>query len=33
LLRAATGQGYEAQRAAERDAQSRRLRDLAGLGE
>ncbi|MEV6675016.1 enoyl-CoA hydratase/isomerase family protein [Streptomyces sp. NPDC051162] len=33
LLRDAAGRTYEAQRAAERQAQARRLRDLAGLGE
>ncbi|MGW1074271.1 enoyl-CoA hydratase/isomerase family protein [Streptomyces sp. NPDC002537] len=33
LLRDGTGRTYEAQRAAERQAQARRLRDLAGLGE
>lgn len=33
LLRGAADRGYDAQRAAERAAQSRRLRDLAGLGE
>jgi enoyl-CoA hydratase/carnithine racemase len=33
LLRAASTQDYDAQRAAERAAQSRRLRDLAGLAE
>ncbi len=33
LLRAAGTQDYDAQRAAERAAQSRRLRDLAGLAE
>jgi enoyl-CoA hydratase/carnithine racemase len=30
LLRAATGNGYDDQRAAERAAQAERLRDLAG---
>ncbi|UCM87184.1 enoyl-CoA hydratase/isomerase family protein [Streptomyces marincola] len=33
LLRAATTHGYDEQRGAERAAQARRLRDLAGLGE
>ncbi|WP_225836436.1 enoyl-CoA hydratase/isomerase family protein [Streptomyces sp. NK08204] len=33
LLRGATGRTYEEQRAAERAAQARRLRDLAGVGE
>ncbi|WP_405672524.1 enoyl-CoA hydratase/isomerase family protein [Streptomyces sp. NBC_01530] len=33
LLRGAQGRDYDAQRAAERAAQARRLRDLAGLGE
>ncbi|GGJ38026.1 enoyl-CoA hydratase/isomerase family protein [Streptomyces brasiliensis] len=33
LLRGALDRDYDAQRAAERAAQSRRLRDLAGLGE
>lgn len=33
LLRGAGGRTYDEQRAAERAAQSRRLRDLAGLGE
>ncbi|MFF4544557.1 enoyl-CoA hydratase/isomerase family protein [Streptomyces sp. NPDC001435] len=33
LLRAASGRTYEDQRAAERQAQARRLRDLAGVGE
>jgi hypothetical protein len=33
LLRGAQGRDYEAQRAAERAAQARRLRDLAGVGE
>ncbi|RKN42453.1 enoyl-CoA hydratase/isomerase family protein [Streptomyces hoynatensis] len=33
LLRGALGQSHAAQRAAERAAQARRLRDLAGLGE
>lgn len=33
LLRGAQDRGYEEQRAAERAAQARRLRDLAGLGE
>jgi enoyl-CoA hydratase/carnithine racemase len=33
LLRAASGRGYDEQRAAERQAQGRRIRDLAGLGE
>ena len=33
LLRGATGRDYDGQRAAERAAQARRLRDLAGLGE
>lgn len=33
LLRSATRQDYDTQRAAERAAQGRRLRDLAGLGE
>ncbi|KES04474.1 enoyl-CoA hydratase [Streptomyces toyocaensis] len=33
LLRGARDRGYEEQRAAERAAQARRLRDLAGLGE
>jgi hypothetical protein len=33
LLRAASGRTYEEQRAAERQAQARRLRDLAGVGE
>lgn len=33
LLRGATGRTYDDQRAAERAAQARRLRDLAGLGE
>lgn len=33
LLRAATRNGYDEQRAAERAAQGRRLRDLAGVGE
>ncbi|MEU6572762.1 enoyl-CoA hydratase/isomerase family protein [Streptomyces sp. NPDC046805] len=33
LLRGAAGRTYEEQRAAERQAQARRLRDLAGLGE
>jgi enoyl-CoA hydratase/carnithine racemase len=33
LLRAATGHGYDEQRAAERTAQGRRLRDLAGLAD
>ncbi|GAA0494950.1 enoyl-CoA hydratase/isomerase family protein [Streptomyces stramineus] len=33
LLRDAAGRTYEAQRTAERAAQARRLRDLAGLGE
>jgi enoyl-CoA hydratase/carnithine racemase len=33
LLRAATAQDYAAQRAAERAASGRRLRDLAGVGE
>ncbi|WP_432138241.1 MULTISPECIES: enoyl-CoA hydratase/isomerase family protein [unclassified Streptomyces] len=33
LLRAAGGRTYDEQRAAERAAQARRLRDLAGLGE
>ncbi|SFC78859.1 enoyl-CoA hydratase/isomerase family protein [Streptomyces aidingensis] len=32
LLRGAAARGYDAQRAAERAAQARRLRDLAGLG-
>ncbi|GKQ38343.1 enoyl-CoA hydratase/isomerase family protein [Streptomyces sp. A012304] len=33
LLRGATGRTYDEQRSAERAAQARRLRDLAGLGE
>ncbi|MEW2577148.1 enoyl-CoA hydratase/isomerase family protein [Streptomyces syringium] len=33
LLRDAAGRGYDEQRTAERAAQARRLRDLAGLGE
>ncbi|MFD4834512.1 enoyl-CoA hydratase/isomerase family protein [Streptomyces uncialis] len=33
LLQGATHRGYEEQRAAERAAQARRLRDLAGLGD
>ena len=33
LLRGAQGRGYDEQRAAERAAQARRLRDLAGVGE
>ncbi|MER5434814.1 enoyl-CoA hydratase/isomerase family protein [Streptomyces sp. NPDC002588] len=33
LLRGAQGRDYDGQRAAERAAQARRLRDLAGLGE
>ncbi|OKH92858.1 enoyl-CoA hydratase/isomerase family protein [Streptomyces uncialis] len=33
LLQGATRRGYEEQRAAERAAQARRLRDLAGLGD
>ncbi|MBP2402191.1 Hydroxycinnamoyl-CoA hydratase-lyase [Streptomyces netropsis] len=33
LLRDAAGRGYDDQRTAERAAQARRLRDLAGLGE
>ncbi|OIJ66143.1 enoyl-CoA hydratase/isomerase family protein [Streptomyces mangrovisoli] len=33
LLRGASGRSYDDQRAAERAAQARRLRDLAGLGE
>ncbi|MGC0332854.1 enoyl-CoA hydratase/carnithine racemase [Streptomyces sp. SAI-170] len=33
LLRGASDRSYEAQRAAERQSQARRLRDLAGLGE
>ena len=33
LLRGAGGRSYDEQRAAERQAQARRLRDLAGLGE
>ena len=33
LLRGAAGRSYEEQRAAERGAQGRRLRDLAGVGE
>ncbi|MEV4872992.1 enoyl-CoA hydratase/isomerase family protein [Streptomyces syringium] len=33
LLRDAVGRGYDEQRTAERAAQARRLRDLAGLGE
>ncbi|MFI9718945.1 enoyl-CoA hydratase/isomerase family protein [Streptomyces sp. NPDC052396] len=33
LLRGAVGRTYEEQRAAERGAQARRLRDLAGVGE
>ncbi|MFF7974818.1 enoyl-CoA hydratase-related protein [Streptomyces sp. NPDC007905] len=33
LLRGAQGRDYDAQRAAERAAQGRRLRDLAGVGE
>jgi enoyl-CoA hydratase/carnithine racemase len=33
LLQGAQGRSYEEQRAAERQAQARRLRDLAGLGE
>ncbi|GAA0435375.1 enoyl-CoA hydratase/isomerase family protein [Streptomyces luteireticuli] len=33
LLRGAAGRSYDEQRAAERAAQGRRLRDLAGLGE
>ncbi|GHH89275.1 enoyl-CoA hydratase/isomerase family protein [Streptomyces capitiformicae] len=33
LLRGAQGRSYDEQRAAERAAQARRLRDLAGLGE
>ncbi|MFJ4773264.1 enoyl-CoA hydratase/isomerase family protein [Streptomyces uncialis] len=33
LLQGATRRGYEEQRAAERTAQARRLRDLAGLGD
>lgn len=33
LLRGAGGRGYDEQRAAERAAQARRLRDLAGVGE
>ncbi|WP_149824200.1 enoyl-CoA hydratase/isomerase family protein [Streptomyces tailanensis] len=33
LLRGARGRSYDAQRAAERAAQARRLRDLAGVGE
>ncbi len=33
LLQGALSRDYEAQRAAERAAQARRLRDLAGLGE
>jgi enoyl-CoA hydratase/carnithine racemase len=33
LLRGASGRTYDAQRAAERAAQGRRLRDLAGVGE
>ncbi|MFF2654776.1 enoyl-CoA hydratase/isomerase family protein [Streptomyces sp. NPDC058045] len=33
LLRGATTRGYEEQRAAERAAQARRLRDLVGLGD
>jgi hypothetical protein len=32
LLRSATSRGYDDQRAAERAAQGRRLRDLAGQG-
>ena len=33
LLRGVQGRSYDEQRAAERAAQARRLRDLAGLGE
>jgi enoyl-CoA hydratase/carnithine racemase len=33
LLRGAQGRDYDEQRAAERAAQARRLRDLAGIGE
>jgi len=33
LLAGAAGRSYEAQLRAEREAQTRRLRDLAGLGE
>ena len=33
LIRGAQGRSYDDQRAAERAAQARRLRDLAGLGE
>jgi enoyl-CoA hydratase/carnithine racemase len=33
LLQGAAGHGYDEQRAAERAAQARRLRDLAGIGE
>jgi hypothetical protein len=33
LLSGASGRSYAEQEAAEREAQTRRLRDLAGLGE
>ena len=33
LLAAASGRGYAEQERAEREAQTRRIRDLAGLGE
>lgn len=33
LLQGAAGRSYEEQRAAERAAQARRLRDLAGIGD